>query len=64
MALVTAAIALGPGFAWWLVLQFISDPDEGANIGGGIVGLGIIAVSWIIAIGFLGSAQMRRDANP
>ena len=63
MALVTAAIALGPGFAWWLVLQFISDSDEGADIGGGIVGLGIIAVSWIIAIGFLGSALMRRDAN-
>ena len=63
VALVTAAIALAPGCAWWLVLQFVTDPDEGANIGGGIVGLVIIALSWIIAIAFLGSALVRRHAN-
>ena len=61
IASITAAIALVPPFIWWLVLQVVTDADEGANIGGGIVGLGIIAVSWIAAVGFLGTAPTRRD---
>ena len=64
IASITAAIALVPGFVWWLVLQVVSDPDEGANIGGGIVGLGIVAVSWIVAIGFLCTALSRRGREP
>ncbi len=58
---VSLAIAVVPGFAWWLVLQVVSNPDEGANIGGGIVGLVIVLVSLVVAVGFLGTALIKRD---
>ena len=60
LALVTGSIAVVPTFLWWLVLQVTSDPDEGANIGGGLIGLGILVVSAIAAVGYLGARLARR----
>lgn len=54
VALVGAAIAMVPAFLWWLLLSAVSDPDEGANIGGGIVGVLVIATSSVAALAFFG----------
>lgn len=54
VALVGAAIAMVPAFLWWLLLSAVSDPDEGANIGGGIVGVLVIATSSVAALAFVG----------
>ena len=34
-------IAFGPMFVVWIIILLTSDPDEGANIGGGLVGLAV-----------------------
>lgn len=63
IALIGAAIAMVPAFLWWLLLLAVSDPDEGANIGGGVVGLVIIAASWIAALAFVGSELVGRSCR-
>jgi len=55
-----------PTFVWWLLLLATSDPDEGANIGGGIAGLAI-AASWFAAVAFVGlelARQSRKRRSP
>jgi hypothetical protein len=61
IALVGAAIAMVPAFVWWLLLLAVSDSDEGANIGGGIAGLVVIAASWVAAVAFVGLELVRRS---
>jgi threonine/homoserine/homoserine lactone efflux protein len=56
----TVVIAIGPSVLWWLALVIFSDPDEGANIGGGIVGLILLLVSWVLAAAFGCTALLRR----
>ncbi len=63
LALATILIALVPPSVWWVVMQLISDPDEGANIGGGLIGLGILVLSVLGAIGFLGARLAERDSR-
>lgn len=58
--LVTAAIAVLPGAAWWFVAFLFTDPDEGANIGAGLVLLAILPLSWLVAVVFLVVAFVRR----
>ncbi len=54
------AIAILPPVAWWVGNLTITDPDEGANIGAGVVGLMIIALSFSAAVGFLITAIAKR----
>lgn len=61
IAVVGAAIAIVPAVLWWLLLLAVSDPDEGANIGGGIVGVVVIAASWIAALAFVGRELVGRS---
>ena len=60
IAAITAAIAIVPGLVWLLLLAVITDPDEGANIGGGFIGLGVIMGSWVAAVVFLGAALVQK----
>ena len=54
------AIAILPPVAWWVITLAITDPEEGANIGAGLVGLVIIALSFSPAVGFLTTAIAKR----
>ncbi len=54
------AIAILPPVAWWVITVAITDPDEGANIGAGLVGLVIVALSFSAAVGFLITAIAKR----
>ncbi len=46
-------IAFGPIFVVWIIILLTSDPDEGANIGGGLVGLAVLSISIVMAIIFV-----------
>lgn len=48
-----ALIAVGPAFLVWLIILLTSDPDEGANIGGGLIGLAVLAISIVVATVFV-----------
>ncbi|HSH59931.1 MAG TPA: hypothetical protein VK988_09885 [Acidimicrobiales bacterium] len=60
LLVITVAIAVLPGFICWLVVLLMSDPAEGANIGGGLTVLGVIGASWILAALFLVGAAVSR----
>lgn len=47
-------IAVGPAFLVWIGILLTTDPDEGANIGGGLIGLAVLAISIVAAIVFVG----------
>ena len=57
---ITALVALGPALTWWVLVVIFSQPDEGANIGAGIVGLGVLMLSWVSALVFAVVALLRR----
>lgn len=48
-----ALIAFGPAFTVLVIVFLTSDPAEGANIGGGIIALGVLAISTITALVFV-----------
>ncbi len=47
-------LAIGPAAVAYVVLKVISDADEGANIGGGLLVIGIFMLGSVLAIVYLG----------
>jgi hypothetical protein len=57
-------IAIGPACVVWLIIVFTSDPDEGANIGGGLIGLAALVLGVAAAIVFLVYSLVRSVRSP
>lgn len=53
-----------PTFAVSVVIILTTDPDEGANIGGGLIALLTLALSFVAAAAFLGVNIVRRLRSP
>lgn len=57
--LVSLALALGPAAVVYVVLKVTSDADEGANIGGGLLVMGVLMLGCVMAVIYLAMQSAR-----